>query len=74
MSVYYRQQTQSANLPVLFLLTSRLLGATRYTDNVKFGAANIPLNLHAKFHLDRFMGVGLRLQIRKIEFYQYNCP
>ena len=38
---------------------------------VKFGG---PL-LRAKFHLDRSRGKGLRPpKLKKIEFYQYNCP
>ena len=44
---------------------------------VKFGTEERTVGplLRAKFHLDRSSGGGLRPpKLKKIEFYQYNCP
>ena len=64
-SFYYRQDLPHAGLTILFLLTGRFLGffapQGRHVApiKVKFGMEA----LHAKFHLDRLRGRGLRFFI-----------
>jgi len=62
-SGFYRQDARSAYLPVCAFFGKRFFGfsphrATRCTDQGEIwqGRAALP----AKFHLDRFRGVGLR--------------
>jgi len=55
----------------------RPAGATRCTDQGEIwqGGADRRFAPPAKFHLDRFRGGGLRPpKLKKLEFYQYNCP
>ena len=81
--IYYRQYLPQAALPVFRLLTGRFLrffapqGRLVAPIKVKFGREErtiAPL-LRAKFDLDWFRVGGSRPpKLKKIEFYQYNCP
>jgi len=57
-------------IKVKFGMEKRIIAQMARTTSITIG----PL-LHVKFHLDRSLGGGLRPpKLKKMGFYQYNCP